>query len=291
MKDKSFRFPCPSFMKIRIITSLVGLPILIALVVMGGIPLKLSILAVSLVGMYEIYSTFREKLLPVHYIVYAFTIAYFLNIRNFSATGYHIFYISMIVVVMLSLVFFYKSYNITDCAIALFGFFYVPLLLSNVFLVRANAYGEFFVWLIFISAWGSDTGAYFVGKSIGKHKLAPNLSAKKTIEGSIGGVLTAGLLGALFAFVITYRYGITYIFDMPIMLLSFILCAVGAIFSQLGDLGASAIKRHVGAKDFGNIFPGHGGVLDRFDSVLVTSPGIYITIMILSMEWMGMIIW
>jgi phosphatidate cytidylyltransferase len=119
--------------------------------------------------------------------------------------------------------------------------------------------------LIFISSWVCDTFAYFSGRALGKRKLAPVLSPKKSIEGAVGGVVGSALVGALFA----------RITGMDMALIVFI-SAIGAVVSQFGDLFASAIKRNHNIKDYGNLIPGHGGILDRFDSVIITAPIIYI---------------
>ena len=130
----------------------------------------------------------------------------------------------------------------------------------------------FFVWLIFISAFGCDTGAYFTGMLFGKHKLIPSLSPKKTIEGAIGGVVVGTLLAVLFGLSVETMFQLD---EVNTVLLCFVTGIVGSILSQIGDLAASAIKRTVGIKDYGTLIPGHGGVLDRFDSVMFTAPAVY----------------
>ena len=122
--------------------------------------------------------------------------------------------------------------------------------------------GGVVVWLIFLSSWGCDTCAYCVGVLIGKHKMAPKLSPKKSVEGGIGGIVGAALLGALFALAVN-RFGGAFV------------SPVGGAISQVGDLAASAIKRNHEIKDYGKLIPGHGGILDRFDSVIFTAPVIY----------------
>lgn len=126
------------------------------------------------------------------------------------------------------------------------------------------------VWLIFLSSWGCDTCAYCVGMLIGKHKMAPRLSPKKSVEGGIGGILGAALLGALFALAMNQWAGAE-----ASVLHYALICAVGGMISQVGDLAASAIKRNHDIKDYGKLIPGHGGILDRFDSVIFTAPVIY----------------
>ena len=145
-----------------------------------------------------------------------------------------------------------------------FGVVYVAVMLSFILLTRNLENGKFIVWLIFLCSWGCDTCAYCVGMLIGKHKMAPVLSPKKSIEGAVGGVAGAALLGVIYG-AVTHGPVIEYA----------VICGVGALISMVGDLAASAIKRNQGIKDYGKLIPGHGGILDRFDSVIFTSPVIF----------------
>ena len=133
-------------------------------------------------------------------------------------------------------------------------------------------YGASLIWLVFIAAFGCDTGAYFVGITLGKHKLIPSLSPKKTIEGSIGGIVTATILALLYGLWMRHVLSIE---DINLLLLCGLTGFLGSFLAQVGDLAASAMKRLTGLKDFGKLIPGHGGVLDRFDSVLLTAPAVY----------------
>ncbi|HAN21314.1 MAG: hypothetical protein A2Y15_07270 [Clostridiales bacterium GWF2_36_10] len=155
----------------------------------------------------------------------------------------------------------------------LFGFIYTSVALALLVLVRDMAPARYA--LIFIAAWSTDTFAYFGGFLLGKRKLCPRLSPKKTIAGAISGIIGAVFCFTVFGLVIVSAGG-----SFPF--LKYCLIAIPAsIASQLGDLSASAIKRHYGIKDYGNIFPGHGGVLDRFDSILPLSIGAYIILSII----------
>ena len=162
----------------------------------------------------------------------------------------------------------YQSQQVMN---SFFNVFYACVPFSFVYLTRGLENGIYLVWLIFISSWICDTCAYFVGVTLGKHKLAPVLSPKKSIEGAIGGVAGSALVGALFA----------WIFLLPVsgevsaIWMVAVISGVGAVISQVGDLAASAIKRNHDIKDYGKLIPGHGGVMDRFDSVLFTAPIIY----------------
>ena len=143
-------------------------------------------------------------------------------------------------------------------------------MLSYIYQTRLLEGGIFTVWLVFVCSWGCDTCAYCVGMLIGKHKMAPVLSPKKSIEGGIGGILGAALIGVLYALAINHWGGAeSEVFTYAVI------GAVGGAISQIGDLAASAIKRYHNIKDYGRLIPGHGGILDRFDSVIFTAPIIY----------------
>ena len=157
-------------------------------------------------------------------------------------------------------VFAYPNYTADQVMAAYFSLIYAPVTLSFVYLARQYEGGIYLVWVIFISSWVSDTFAYLVGVMLGKHKLAPVLSPKKSIEGSVGGIVGAVLIGAV--------YG------------SFLNSVFGVQYSQVGDLAASAIKRNHNIKDYGKLIPGHGGIMDRFDSVIFTAPIIYLLIVL-----------
>jgi phosphatidate cytidylyltransferase len=166
----------------------------------------------------------------------------------------------------------YPSYRTDQVAVAFFGIIYVAVSLSFIYQTRMLPEGEFTVWLIIICSWGCDTMAYVAGRLFGKRRMAPVLSPKKTVEGAVGGVIGAAVIGAIYAAVVRIftHAGISMIFIYAMI------SAVGALVSMVGDLAASAIKRNHDIKDYGKLIPGHGGILDRFDSVIITSPIIYL---------------
>ena len=152
----------------------------------------------------------------------------------------------------------------------------VPQAMST--MIRINNFddeeGLFFLIMGLCGAWIADTGAYFTGVALGKHKLCPEISPKKTIEGFIGGILTTGIVYAV-AFYIRSNS------DIRFALIAFIMGVVCAVIGTVGDLSASMVKRQIGFKDYGNITPGHGGLMDRFDSVLFVLPTFYAFIVII----------
>lgn len=182
--------------------------------------------------------------------------------------------IPVIGVFMLSMLLYvvcFPKYRSEQVMANVFNFLYAPVMLSFIYLTREQEAGKYIVWLILISSWGCDTCAYVVGMLIGKKKVFPVLSPKKSLEGCIGGVVGAGLIAALYAV-----FAVENVFpDKRVTIVITVICMVGAVMSQVGDLAASAIKRNHEIKDYGKLIPGHGGIMDRFDSVIVTAPMIY----------------
>ena len=160
------------------------------------------------------------------------------------------------------------KHDIIDISITTLGIMYVGVFMDFIVLTNNNfELGKIYVWLIFIISFATDTFAYFIGYLFGKHKLIPKISPKKTIEGSVGGIIGSIVCCILFG----------YLFKLDLVHMVFI-GSMGSIVAQLGDLFASAIKRYVGIKDYGKLIPGHGGILDRFDSVILVAPFVYNTI-------------
>lgn len=172
-------------------------------------------------------------------------------------------------------VFSYPKYHSDQVMSAFFSYLYAPVMLSFIYLTRYLEQGFYVVWLIFIASWGCDTCAYCVGmlwgKMFGNHKMAPKLSPKKSIEGAVGGVIGAALLGMLYAEILVQNQAVS----QNVIWIFALLCAIGGLISMVGDLAASAIKRNHDIKDYGHCIPGHGGIMDRFDSVIITAPIIY----------------
>ena len=172
-------------------------------------------------------------------------------------------------------VFTFPKYNAENVSGAIYAFVYAPVMLSFMVLTRYLENGVYLVWMIYISAWGADTLAYCVGmltgKTIGNHKMTPVLSPKKSIEGAVGGVLGAALLSWLYG-----KFVMTRVVDTANI--EWILALIGGVcgfISMIGDLAASAVKRNKDVKDYGHCIPGHGGILDRFDSMIFTAPLTY----------------
>lgn len=178
-------------------------------------------------------------------------------------------------------VFAFPKYHAKEIMMSVFNVFYAPLMMSFIYLTRELKSGLYAVFMIFISSWICDTSAYLVGMLLGKHKLTPVLSPKKTIEGAIGGIAGSALIGFLFAYFAIMPSDIAVSKTAATPFLFALIAASGAVLSQIGDLCASAIKRDMEIKDYGKLIPGHGGVMDRFDSVVFTAPIVYFLTLLL----------
>lgn len=179
--------------------------------------------------------------------------------------------ILLVIALMLSYVIRYPNCGDRQITSVVFAFVYIPYFISFAYRARVMPYGKYLLCLIFFSAWISDTCAYFAGRAFGRHKLSPRLSPKKTVEGSIGGI-AGSAVSCLIAAVVLKAFHPTEQYLAVFALIG----AVGSVISQIGDLAASAIKRTRGIKDYGSIIPGHGGMMDRFDSVIFTAPIVYL---------------
>ena len=253
--------------KTRLISGIILVIIALATIISGSWILFFTLLAVSLIGMRELYKVMKvsdEHVTVLELVGYLGAVLYYIAMRfDFGSYGTMAIIISMILILFVY-VFGYPKYRAEQVMAAFFGMVYVAVMLSFIYLTRNLPDGKFLVWLIFLCSWGCDTCAYCVGMLIGKHKMAPVLSPKKSIEGAVGGVVGAALLGVIYAAATQGK-----------MAEYALICAVGALISMVGDLAASAIKRNQNIKDYGKLIPGHGGILDRFDSVIITAPVIY----------------
>ena len=257
--------------KTRLLSGILLVIIALITIISGGDVLFGTILLISMIGMTEIYKVLEIQKKELGIVGYLVAIGYFALIRFGFTEWITALGIGFLILIMAVYVFTYPKFRSEHVTLAFFGLFYVAFMLSYVYQIRMLEQGAFLVWLVFLCSWGCDTCAYCVGITMGKHKLAPVLSPKKSIEGAIGGVLGAAVLGAIYASVINHFAPAT---DAGVFQYALI-CGIGGIISQVGDLAASAIKRNHDIKDYGKLIPGHGGILDRFDSVIITAPIIY----------------
>lgn len=254
--------------KTRLISGIILVAAALLTICSGGLILFATLLGISLIGMQELYKAMgvrQDKFNLLEAAGFLGIIGYYALILFGQVAYGELALIGTLVLIMFVYVFTYPKYNAGQIAAAFLGVIYVGVMLAYIYQTRMlGPEGKYLVWLIFICSWGCDTCAYCVGMLIGKHKMAPVLSPKKSVEGAVGGVIGAALIGAIYAAVIGSD-----------MVAYAIICAAGALISMVGDLAASAIKRNQGIKDYGTLIPGHGGIMDRFDSVIFTAPVIY----------------
>ncbi len=254
----------------RIITAIVSLMVFIGLIIAGEIVFSIGIGVIILCMLYESFTALTTTN-AVKVSGYITGIVLMLGIvYNLTETALAL----SITIAIIFLIFLHGKIKYTEIFSVQFMAVYITLFMSYIPIMRIEM-GLALMALIFIVAWGSDTAAYFCGTFFGKHKLIPKVSPKKTIEGSVGAVICTALLCALYLFILD-KLGYAFV---PATGENYIRIAivgfVASILSQLGDLGASAIKRDAEIKDYGRIFPGHGGFMDRFDSVIYIAPVVY----------------
>lgn len=266
-------------MKTRVITAVALLPLLL-LVVLAAPKIYTAILfaAMAAIAAYELMSgtgLVKHLRLCIYAAVGAFWCVLWCGLGVSHAwllLGILVIWVAIFAEMMAS----QMQLGFNKAAICLVASTVIPLLFGAIVRLHNHTEGRFYILIPFVLAFLSDTGAYFAGLKFGKHKLAPAISPKKTVEGVFGGVLGAILgmviycviLQVIFKFHVNYLYAVIY-------------GVLGSAAGVFGDLCFSVIKRQTGIKDYGNLFPGHGGILDRFDSMMVVAPLVEVLMMLL----------
>ena len=264
-------------MNTRVRTALIALVVLAPFLIFSGtFMIEIFTITLSCIGTFEILKCLRfEKKYSVSiptYILSGFVPVLSRRIEStdlFFKILFFLFFLYMFYLMVVS-VFSKGKIIINDIALAYIMVIYIIFSFSCIILLRDVKYGQYIFLLIFISAWMTDVGAYAIGRPFGRHKLIPDVSPNKTIEGAIGGIVVCILSFCLYGFIIGIIFDATPQF-VPLIILGFVM----AVISQCGDLIASLIKRKYSIKDYGDVFPGHGGVMDRFDSIIATAPFLF----------------
>lgn len=264
-------------MKERLIGGFLVALVTLVIILSGGAVTALILTIVSMIAMHEFMKLYSLEQSPLAVWNYFATVGVYV-ILYLDKSGILFPFIVMFLLVALAIyVICFPKYKDRQVMQSLFSFLYVTVLLSYVFRIREMEFGALFFVFILISSWGNDICAYFVGSAIGKHKFSPKVSPNKSVEGFIGGVAGAGVLGFLYALIFQQKIG-----SSLSPLSCAIIAAIGAIPAVIGDLAASAVKRDNEIKDYGSLIPGHGGMVDRIDSLLFTAPIIYYLIILFS---------
>ncbi len=243
-----------------------------ATIIPGGWVLFTINLLISAIGMMEfmrVAKVHKSVIAVFSYIALAvlYVMVYFRRPDLLAAL-----FMLYLIILFACMVIWYPKYSADQVLMAFSGLIYVGLGLSYIYQTRMFVTnGHLLVWLIFICSWISDSGAYLTGIAIGKHKAFPKLSPKKSIEGCFGGIAGSILFGVAYKLVLDLCFDIHLIDYLGLI----VICGAGAIISQAGDLAASAFKRNFEIKDYGHLIPGHGGIMDRFDSIIFVAPLVY----------------
>lgn len=253
-------------MKQRVITAVVALLIFIPLAIVGKTPFNILAIILGLIALSEIL-IMRKKLLVSFEALFSGLAAFmllapakWLAFLPSNSTRFTIFYFFMLVLLVYTVV-TRNRFSFDDAAVLLMGALFISM--GFHYLMAARQAGLATLFFLLLIVWSTDTGAYLVGRKFGKNKLAPHISPNKTWEGAIGGSLLALIVGLIFNALWP---------QIDNWLLAVLLILVLSIVGQIGDLAESALKRFYGVKDSGRILPGHGGILDRFDSLLFVLP-------------------
>lgn len=251
----------------RIIAGVFGIPLIIGACYFGGIYFLIFSMIVSSLGLKELFSMFEQKNISV--IKYkAILLSNLILVLSYLKYDI-VFFLPLIIILVFTSEIFRKEWNPLNAALTLFGLFYVtvPFVMLNLLLTEnSTGMGINIVIYIFILIWVCDTSAYFGGRFLGKHKLS-EISPKKTWEGSVSGLLMTMVISV----------AIHYIFPEKINFINAVFTGIiTGIFSQAGDLFESMLKRYCGVKDSSDLIPGHGGILDRFDSLIFVAPVIFV---------------
>jgi len=257
-------------MKQRLISAFFGIIVLILVLLGNQTVFDTVITLISVIAIYEVLNAVGLKEKKLMTVISFFMPVLLMLSSHFFAEYIFIVVFAFLATFLLVMLFNHKKYCFVDVATAFFSSLMVSVPFLFVSMTRRLGNENLDVLVILIGCWITDSCAYFSGYFFGKHKLAPVISPKKTIEGSIGGVL------GVIVIMIAYAYVAGNIMNISVNLISAaIIGLTSGILSQFGDLCASIIKREHGIKDYGNIMPGHGGVMDRFDSLLFVAPAVF----------------
>lgn len=257
----------------RLITTAIGIAVLISVLLLSHtIILDIGIMVLIAVAMWEIFSTIgylKNKTLTAICFVFAVFMPLFSYFPAYVRSGSIYVLITLLFCLLLKR---HETMSIEQVGMAFLFTYFLPLALTTIISIRRLTDGQYLIYLAFMIPWLSDSFAYIFGRMFGKAKMCPSVSPNKTIVGGIWGIIGGGIASPLiFSAVMAVFFHRQVINYIPL----FLCCILCAGISEIGDLSASIIKRKYGVKDFGNMFPGHGGVMDRFDSVIFVMPLFY----------------
>ncbi len=261
----------------RVISGAVLVLIMFTVIACSHIPFVLNIFValISVCALYEamvVTKYIESKFLIIISMLFALSIPFLHMIPSLLTSAVTLSIFVFTVIVFVTFLMFYKVFSLERLSVIFLLSLMIPLFFTTLVYARMLPYGLYNIIFIFIVSWLTDTGGYIFGKLFGRHKMTPRISPKKTVEGAIGGVVSTLAICLCFIYIVD-------VFDTTVNVnygVAAICAAVGSVFAIFGDLSASLIKRNFGVKDFGNVIPGHGGIMDRFDSVMFVAPALYL---------------
>ncbi|WP_026906152.1 phosphatidate cytidylyltransferase [Paucisalibacillus globulus] len=264
-------------MKQRILTAVIALILFIPIVVYGNSPFTVVVYLLATIGLYELlkmhniswYSVPGLMAIIVLWLI-LFPAAY--ENLPFSMNTAQITLVFVLLLLAYT-VLLKNKFTFDDVGFVLLAVLYVGMGFFYFIATRHGEDGLAQVFFALVLIWSTDTGAYFTGRTVGKNKLWPEISPNKTIEGAIGGIVVATIVGIVFHLIYQFPFSLTTIIIVSILV---------SIFGQIGDLVESAFKRHYNVKDSGKILPGHGGILDRFDSAIFVFPVLHLILQLVN---------
>lgn len=267
----------------RIVSGVIGLPIVIAVFILGNLSIHIMDIAMAILAIiatYEYTNCFKisGKAKPISWICYVSCLL--ISVIHFIPSEYLIYITSVFVPLVILALFLHVivtnlKVSILDIAVTILGIAYIVLFFAFIPLIFGCQNGNIYIWYTLLAAWGTDIFAYAVGRRIGKHKFS-KISPNKSIEGCIAGTIGAIILTIIYTIILNTRLN----FSINYFIVS-IMALILSLIGQVGDFAASSIKRYNGVKDFSNLIPGHGGILDRFDSLIFIAPFAYFLLMLL----------
>ncbi len=278
MKPKQITKTVNSSLK-RISSALIGFPLVAAIIIIGNkYVVSIGLAIIAMLAMSEYLHAVSTKANPVKWLSYLSCIAISLLSLVTQEQYVNIMLISMFVILLIlffQIIVTGMKTNFNDIVYTFMGIIYIAFFTGAMVMVNGLNNGKILIWYIFIAGWGTDIFAYIIGKRFGKHKFS-SVSPKKSIEGCIAGTIGAILIAIIY----TYFINLYTSLQLSYLYISLITIAL-SIIGQIGDFAASTIKRYVGIKDFSELIPGHGGMLDRIDSIMFISPFAYMLLLLL----------
>lgn len=263
----------------RFATALIGFPIVAGIFILGNkYVVDILFAVIAALSLHEYNNALKLKAKPVLWLGYC--ACALIGVIHIIPTQYLVYIIGVLIPTTILILFLHiiitnMKINIVDIALTFLGICYIAIFLMFIPILTGRENGKLLVWYILFAAWGTDTFAYLIGVKFGKHKFS-EISPKKSIEGCIGGTLGAVIFILIYTVILNTYFGMN-INYFGITIIGVILSLIG----QVGDFSASTIKRYVGIKDFSNLLPGHGGMLDRIDSIIFIAPFAYFLLMLI----------